>query len=144
MPRRGPRTPEGKARSSRNATRHGLYSRALIAGDETLDEWHRFRDGVVASLHPRHPAEAELARRIAVLSWFLRRVAVAECAIAARAPAASPIPDVRSLAVVARREAALSRQIDRAFRQLRAIQQARETSRAPLSLHERARERREK
>jgi hypothetical protein len=136
MPQTGPRTPQGKARSSRNAARHGLYSRALVAGDETLDEWHHFRDGVVAALCPRRPAEADLARRIAVLIWLLRRVARAESAIASRDPAALTTTDGGSLDVIARREATLSRQLHRAFRHLDALRAARD----PLSLLDRLRE----
>jgi len=60
MPQTGPRTPQSKARSSRNAARHGLYSRALVAGDETLGQWHvrTLRQLTILS-----PSAGETARR---------------------------------------------------------------------------------
>lgn len=70
----GPRTLAGKARSSRNATRHGLTSRAVVLPTvESADDWAAHRDAIVASLTPMGALEAELAERVAVLTWRLRR-----------------------------------------------------------------------
>lgn len=77
----GPRTLAGKARSSRNATRHGLTSRAVVLPTvESADDWAAHRDAIVASLTPMGALEAELAERVAVLTWRLRRATLAETA----------------------------------------------------------------
>ncbi len=84
MTRRGPRTPDGLAISSRNAERHGLYSEALVIAGETLEDWQQFHDGVVESLAPEGTLEAEFAGRAASLLWRLRRVSAAEANLVAR------------------------------------------------------------
>ncbi len=43
----GPRSDEGKERSSRNATRHGLCSERPVIPGEDAAEWETFRDCVV-------------------------------------------------------------------------------------------------
>ena len=52
MPQTGPTTPEGKARSSQNAIKHGFYSSALVVADEMLADWQALLDAFVESLHP--------------------------------------------------------------------------------------------
>jgi hypothetical protein len=84
MPRHGPRTPEGLAVSSHNATRHGLYSEAVVVDGETLVDWQAFVDAIVESVAPGGALEAELAVRAASLLWRLRRVPAAEANLTAR------------------------------------------------------------
>lgn len=38
----GPTTPEGKAISARNSTRHGLRARAIVLPGESQDDWDAF------------------------------------------------------------------------------------------------------
>lgn len=81
----GPTTPEGKARSSRNALKHGLRSRDIVLPGEDPEEWFAFRDDYLAALDPVGLAEEALAYRAAELYWRLLRVADAERkAVAAR------------------------------------------------------------
>lgn len=81
----GPTTPEGKARSSRNALKHGLRSRDIVLPGEDPEEWFAFRDDYLAALDPVGLAEEALAYRAAELYWRLLRVAEAERkAVAAR------------------------------------------------------------
>lgn len=81
----GPTTPEGKARSSRNALKHGLRSREIVLPGEDPEEWYTFRDDYLAALDPVGLAEEALAYRAAELYWRLLRVAEAERkAVAAR------------------------------------------------------------
>jgi len=73
--RPGPKTPQGKARSSRNPTRFGIHSAdPVIPGIENLDEWRVHREGVIASLAPVGSLETKLAERVALLLWRLKRV----------------------------------------------------------------------
>src|SRR4051794_20440728 len=75
----GPRTPEGKAIASRNATKHGLLSKQPLATPfESNEEWLAHRDAIVDDLQPRDHAETCLAERAASLMWRLRRVPLAE------------------------------------------------------------------
>jgi hypothetical protein len=82
-PQTGPRTPNGKAVASRNATRHGIMSPhpVIIETMETIEDWEAHLDGIVANLAPEGALEDDLARRIAALLWRLRRVTRFESAV---------------------------------------------------------------
>lgn len=72
----GPKTPRGKAKSSRNAVKHGLCSLSpVVAPFEREDDWEAFRTGILESLSPVGQLETELAERVAFHSWRLRRIA---------------------------------------------------------------------
>ena len=76
MPRRGPRTEQGKAKASLNATRHGIRSDvAVIDGIEDPKDWEWHRRGILESLDPEGVLEFVLADHIAFTLWKLRRVA---------------------------------------------------------------------
>ena len=78
----GPRTPAGKAESSRNATTHGLTARrAPIMRGEDPAEFEAFAQALRDDLRPRGAAERVLVDRIIELSWKLRRVPAAEAAL---------------------------------------------------------------
>jgi hypothetical protein len=70
----GPVTPEGKAKASRNATRHGLLSKVVVLRTEDRAEFILFRDGLVADLRPEGDLEDTLAERVAGQWWRLKRV----------------------------------------------------------------------
>ena len=75
----GPRTPEGKARSSLNAIKHGLRSSLIvIPGLEDEQDWSDFYEGMVACYAPVGALECALVDRAAGLIWRLRRVPRAE------------------------------------------------------------------
>jgi hypothetical protein len=77
----GPKTEAGKARSATNALRHGLRSDAPVVPGEDPDAWEAHRAGIVASFSPAGALEAELAGRVALSLWRLRRVAAYETAV---------------------------------------------------------------
>lgn len=79
----GPRTDEGKAVARMNATTHGLRSTVAVVPGEEPEEWEAHRAGVVAALAPFGAVESELAERVALLFWRLRRVATYETAVIA-------------------------------------------------------------
>jgi hypothetical protein len=74
----GPKTPEGKARSSSNATKHGLAGRTVLLPSDDLNEFHTFTQEFIQSLDPRTPMERELARTISDGYWRLRRARTTE------------------------------------------------------------------
>jgi len=75
-----PRTRTPYPAAPTNAVTHGLTASAaeILTHNESRQDWQRFHDDVVESLHPEPGAEARLAGRAAELMWRIRRVAVAE------------------------------------------------------------------
>jgi len=69
----GPKTPEGKAASSKNATRHGAYSEAIPVLGEDLEAFEELRTGLEASVSPEGALEERLVDRLASLWWRLER-----------------------------------------------------------------------
>jgi hypothetical protein len=76
--RSAPRSPEAIARSSRNATRHGLFVRHLEGSFRTLGEdpreFVRLGGLLVQIFLPRGPTELRLVRRLAEAIWRYLRV----------------------------------------------------------------------
>jgi hypothetical protein len=70
----GPRTPEGKARSSRNALKHGLTSNEALIPEEDPAEFEASRQEFLAELRPAGATEETLAEVMVMANWKLRRV----------------------------------------------------------------------
>jgi hypothetical protein len=83
----GPRTAEGKRRSSQNARKHGLYSNAnsfwdtAIALGEDPREYNRLLRGLVLARQPADTLEMVLVEDIALLIWKKARLDRAEAAV---------------------------------------------------------------
>ena len=80
---RGPRTDEGKARSSMNALTHGLTARTAIVLPlvERAEDWSAHVAGFVEAMRPVGAVERELVERMAAITWRLRRVERVEAAM---------------------------------------------------------------
>ena len=74
----GPRSDAGKDRARWNAMSHGLRATLPIVPGESSSEWQGFREGVLDDLKPVGVLERELAERVALLSWRMRRVTASE------------------------------------------------------------------
>jgi hypothetical protein len=74
----GPRTHDGKSRSRRNATRHGLTAETVIDALEDADDYAAFELAVTSDYGARTTAERELVLRLANLLWRLRRATAIE------------------------------------------------------------------
>ncbi len=74
----GPKSDAGKARSSRNATRHGLTSRDLSIPDDLRPEFEALREDLRRDLYPGPGAEMVLFNEILAASWRLFRCDRAE------------------------------------------------------------------
>ncbi len=77
----GPRTEAGKATSARNALRHGLTAEALVIYDEREEDFCAFHAEMAAALAPRDAIAAQLAERVILCAWRLRRASRAEAAV---------------------------------------------------------------
>ena len=70
----GPKTPEGKARASMNALKHGLRAVSLaVPYLEAPEDWTAHHDQVVRDLAPVGYLETVLSERAAALLWRLGR-----------------------------------------------------------------------
>ena len=70
----GPRTAEGKARSSRNALKHGLTSEQAVLPEESAEDFEALRQDFMDDLQPVGTTELDLVETMAMASWKLRRV----------------------------------------------------------------------
>jgi hypothetical protein len=71
---RGPKTEEGRARSSQNALKHGMRAQKyVVLPEEDADEFAGLEAALVAELAPVGAFQAVLARRVAVAAWRLAR-----------------------------------------------------------------------
>ncbi len=76
----GPTSPEGKARSSRNAEKHGMYGNAVLLHHESAEEFASLRDDYYSQFAPATRAESDLVDRMIAATWRLRRLAALESA----------------------------------------------------------------
>ena len=76
----GPRTEEGKQRSSMNALKSGLYSKKRFIGGEREDEFQALLGAFIEHYEPEGPVEMILVDRMAVARWRTFRVERAEAA----------------------------------------------------------------
>lgn len=74
----GPRTPEGRAASSRNALTHGVLSTGFLEGHEDHDLFANLLEELVTEYEPETARESLLVERLAMLFWRERRLAIAE------------------------------------------------------------------
>jgi len=74
----GPRTKEGKQRSSLNATRHSILAQVIHLPKEDMAAYNKFTSDYVASLAPAGTVEIQLAHACADIQFRLHRIAAAE------------------------------------------------------------------
>ncbi len=77
----GPRTAAGREVTRLNALRHGLTAQQLIIFDETAEDFMAFHDELRAALAPGDAVEEQLAERIVLCAWRLRRAGRADAGI---------------------------------------------------------------
>ena len=73
----GPKTPGGKARSSQNAVKHGIFAESAILPndpEESLEQLQFIRTSLLLQFEPIGPLEAFLIDRFVATYWRLRRV----------------------------------------------------------------------
>ena len=141
----GPTSPEGKARSARNAEKHGIYSSAVLLHHESKEAFDLLQAGYYQRFHPASQPETDLVDQMVAATWRLRRITAVESAAIDHAMEAQRSsldgtykvldPETRThlafeklhldsgaMAAYQRFQAAQIRQYDRAFRNLRTLQ----------------------
>ena len=143
---RGPTTPEGKEKSSRNALKHGLTAATgnILLDSEDPDEFEEIFNKLLGIHEPARPAERDLVEEMGVARWRIRRIRTIETGLLnaellkqQSSPSVSAgdlasayralSDDSHSLALASRYEARLQRTYDRAYKTLRELQQARKS-----------------
>jgi uncharacterized membrane-anchored protein YhcB (DUF1043 family) len=77
----GPVTLEGKARSARNATRHGLTGGPVVLPCESQEEYDAFLQSTIDTWGPSTLAQLDLVHQMATARWRMRRIEPMEAAI---------------------------------------------------------------
>ncbi len=74
----GPRTPEGKATSSRNAIKHGLTAQQTVIAGENQADFDALLEGIAADRKPEGELEVQAVGEIAACTWRLARARAKE------------------------------------------------------------------
>jgi hypothetical protein len=130
---RGPKTPEGKARSAQNALKHGLRAQKyVVLPEEDADEFAGLEAAMLEELAPIGTLQTVLARRVAVAAWRLARADRIEVELFAQRswgadanPGLAMIRDgngTRSFETLLRYRGAAMAEFWRALRTLKALQ----------------------
>jgi hypothetical protein len=119
----GPRTPEGKERSSQNATRHGLTSTRLIVQDDEREEFEELQSSLREEVRPEGALEQDVFTQLVHASWNLRRSRrlEAEQFVGGVDPLTDPNRE-KQMDRLARYQARIERSYYRALKELRALQ----------------------
>jgi hypothetical protein len=89
----GPITPEGKARSARNATTHGLTAGTILLQNENEDRFQGILHSLNERFQPQDEAEHLCVEEMAWAKWRLRRALTYETALLQQeVDATSPAP----------------------------------------------------
>jgi len=131
----GPRTTAGRARSSKNALRHGLTAREVTVDEEEAERFAAFRDDMVEDLAPVGAFEEELVQRIVTCLWRLRRVLRVEAEVGVTLDFFASLSGSLSPNLV-RYETAIDRMLQRARHDLERLQARRrgEPVAAPIAV----------
>jgi hypothetical protein len=139
----GPRTAEGKRKSSLNAVRHGLCSaNEVIAFCDTASEFEPFQASMHEHFYPIGPYETALVERIVACSWRLRRVIHLEAILMSVDLGDGKFADVAfttdgtgtDFLSLSRYETAIERSLYRAMQELRTTQAGRKADNLVLAL----------
>ena len=141
----GPKTEEGKRKSSLNALRHGLTAQTVLLPNEDAEAYQRLVDDFHQDLQPKGMLERQMAQSIAEDAWRMNRARVLENNLfalglreqaesladenpsvqAALAMAEALREQTRALATISMHSQRVARQFSATVKQLREIQEER-------------------
>ena len=70
---RGPKTPAGKAKSSRNAIKHGIFAQVIVLSNENADLFELLTEDFVRRFEPRDGVELSIVEQMVAATWRLSR-----------------------------------------------------------------------
>ena len=70
----GPKTEEGKLRSSQNSLQHGMHARTIILPGESQEEYDQLRDEYLDQFNPAGPAEKHEVETLYNAEFRIRRM----------------------------------------------------------------------
>jgi hypothetical protein len=122
----GPRTEEGKARSSQNARKHGLTSAEIILAFEDREEFEELQSQLEADVRPQGAIQQTLFDQLVASAWNLRRIRRMEYALTDSAAHYMDLIENVELTVridrLARHQTRIERSFQRALKELKALQ----------------------
>jgi hypothetical protein len=148
---RGPKTLEGKKSSSQNALKHGLTAESHVLPGEPEEDFQELLQSHENTYHPANAVEKDLVDTMALARWRLRRMATLETSLLETGLALSKediderFDDVsdqsrmafafkeqsKSLTLLMRYEASLTRLHDRTYKHLKELQKLRNEPKEP-------------
>ena len=123
---RGPATPEGKARSAQNATRHGLRGTSRVLSPEDAVALAALREGLSARLAPADAVEEHWVGEMAFALWQQQKLQALTALVLSAAVCGTSEPETTRLPFLA----TLARYRARIERDLRLAQQELEAAHA--------------
>src|SRR5579864_588355 len=122
----GPRTVEGKARSSQNARQHGLTAAQLVIAAEDREEFDQLQDQLQVDIRPQGALQQILFDQLVAAAWNLRRIRLMEAELTASAKTYLDILDNPELTAkldrLARHQTRIERAFHRSLRELKSLQ----------------------
>lgn len=119
----GPRTEEGKARSSQNARRNGWFAGTLLVEADRQETFSAFEQAWLAELQPEGLLELESFHHYLRAAWHIREIIEAQNQHSLSGPSAFLNPDTaRTLDRLHRYERDFERRAARHLRELRRLQ----------------------
>jgi hypothetical protein len=121
----GPKTAEGKNRSSLNSLRHGLTGQRVVMPDEDLDAYQHHLKSFTDEYQPEGPTESHLVQLLTDTSWRLNRIVALETSILTEGGDFEK--QSKSLATLSLYTQRLSRQFEKTQAHLRELQTIRQS-----------------
>ena len=118
----GPQTPEGKARSSQNARKHGLSAREVVIAPQDREEFDDFLAAHQDDLQPQGILEQDLFNQLVLAAWNLQRISRLEAGLAQDGDPLTTDSAEAAVQRLARYHTRAERTFYRSLRELRALQ----------------------
>jgi hypothetical protein len=121
----GPRTPEGKTRSSQNASKHGLTAREVIIAAGEQEEFDDLLANYQAEVKPQGAIQQTLFNQLVAAAWNLRRIGRMESKLCGQASYQDLLANhelQNQLDQLARHQSRLERCFHRCLKELKTLQ----------------------
>jgi hypothetical protein len=121
----GPRTPEGKTRSSQNASKHGLTAGEVVIAPGEHEEFEELLAHYQAAIEPQGAVQQTLFNQLVAAAWNLHRIRRLEAELCAGAAYRDLLANhdlLNELDRLARHNTRIERTFHRCLKELQALQ----------------------